>query len=105
VIQVPRDALSDERKAKIAEAVTSAHRDATGDDPEKIEIAIAEIDACCFFAGGRLIECDHIFLHGYLPDPAALGARRNALSARLSDDVTKAADFESDSTWVTVSQA
>ena len=105
LIQLPRDALSDERKAQVARAVTAAHRDVTGDDPADVEIAITEIDAGCFFAGGRLIECDHIFLHGYVADPVALGERKDDLSHRLSGDVSRAAGFDPDSTWVTISQA
>jgi phenylpyruvate tautomerase PptA (4-oxalocrotonate tautomerase family) len=102
VIQVPRDALSDERKAKIADAVTSAHRKVTGDDPESVQVAITEIDAGCFFAGGSLIECNHIFVHGYVA--GATAERRKALIARLSPDVTTSADFEPDSTWTTISE-
>lgn len=105
VIQVPRDALSDDRKAHIAFAVTEAHTEIAGGDDADVHIAITEIDAGCFFAGGRLLECDHIFLHGFVPDLAALGDRKDALSARLAADVTKAADFDPDSTWVTISQA
>jgi phenylpyruvate tautomerase PptA (4-oxalocrotonate tautomerase family) len=105
LIQVPRGALSDESKAKVAAAVTAAHREVAGDDPKEVEIAITEIDAGCFFAGGRLIECDHVFLHGYVADLAALGERKNDLSRRLSDDVSRAAGFDPDSTWATISQA
>jgi phenylpyruvate tautomerase PptA (4-oxalocrotonate tautomerase family) len=102
VVQVPREALSDERKAKIAEAVTSAHRKVTGEDPEFVQVAITEIDAGCFFAGGRLIECDHIFVHGYVDD--ATTERRGSLSKGISAAVTEAADFEPDSTWTTISE-
>jgi phenylpyruvate tautomerase PptA (4-oxalocrotonate tautomerase family) len=105
LIQIPRDTLSDESKTKIAAAVTAAHREVTGDDPNDVQIAITEIDAGCFFAGGRLIECDHIFLHAYVADPAAFGARKNDLSDRLSGDVSRVAGFDPDSTWVTISQA
>jgi phenylpyruvate tautomerase PptA (4-oxalocrotonate tautomerase family) len=102
LIQVPRDSLSEGRKAEIAMAITATHRAITGDDAISVEIAITEIDAGCFFAGGRLIECDHIFVHGYLPDGAS-GDLRGELRDRLSADITKAADFDADSTWVTIS--
>jgi phenylpyruvate tautomerase PptA (4-oxalocrotonate tautomerase family) len=80
----------------------AAHQEITGDDADSVQVAITEIDAGCFFAGGRLIECDHIFVHGYLAGGATV-ERKEALIAKLSADVTKAADFDLDSTWVTIS--
>jgi phenylpyruvate tautomerase PptA (4-oxalocrotonate tautomerase family) len=104
LIQIPCDSLSDERKAGVAAAVTRAHAEIAGDDAGCVAIAITEIDAGCFFMGGSLIECDRIFVHGYVADPVVLGERRRALVDRLSADVTEAAGFDPDSTWVTISQ-
>jgi phenylpyruvate tautomerase PptA (4-oxalocrotonate tautomerase family) len=104
LVQVPRESLSEERKAAVAKSIVAAHRDITGDDPESIQVAITEIDAGCFFAGGRLIECDHIFVHGHVPEGPGFADRKKSLSARLSADVTAAADFDPDSTWVTISE-
>jgi phenylpyruvate tautomerase PptA (4-oxalocrotonate tautomerase family) len=102
MIQVPRNALSDDRKAAIATSITTIHRTITDDDANSIEIAITEIDAGCFFAGGRLIECDHIFVHGYVS--AELRADgKDELCERLSAAVTEAAGFDPESTWVTIS--
>jgi phenylpyruvate tautomerase PptA (4-oxalocrotonate tautomerase family) len=102
LIQIPRDVLAEGRKAEIAKAVVVAHHEITGEDADAVQVAITEIDAGCFFAGGRLIECDHIFVHGYVPRAAA--ERKEALIARLSADVTNAADFDLDSTWATISE-
>jgi hypothetical protein len=41
-------------------------------------------------------------VHGYLA--GATTERKGALTARISADVTKAADFEPDSTWTTISE-
>jgi phenylpyruvate tautomerase PptA (4-oxalocrotonate tautomerase family) len=41
-------------------------------------------------------------VHGYVA--GATAERKQALITRLSDDVTKAADFEPDSTWTTISE-
>jgi phenylpyruvate tautomerase PptA (4-oxalocrotonate tautomerase family) len=101
LVQVPRDVLAESRKAEVAKAIVAAHHEITGDDPESVQVAVTEIDAGCFFAGGRLIECDHVFVHGVA---GATAERKQALIARLSDDVTKAADFDLDSTWATISE-
>jgi phenylpyruvate tautomerase PptA (4-oxalocrotonate tautomerase family) len=79
-----------------------AHHDVAGEDPNSVQVAITEIHAGCFFAGGHLIECDRIFVHGHTPNAASLGDRKDRLISMLSTDVTKAADFEPDSTWVTI---
>lgn len=78
LIQVPRDVLSEGRKAEIAKSVVAAHHEITGDDADSVQVAISEIDAGCFFAGGRLMECDHIFVHGYASDTESLGDRRTS---------------------------
>ena len=102
LVQVPRDVLAESRKAEVAKAIVAAHHEITGDDPDSVQVAVTEIDAGCFFAGGRLIECDHVFVHGYVT--GATAERKRALIIRLSADVTKAADFDLDSTWATISE-
>jgi phenylpyruvate tautomerase PptA (4-oxalocrotonate tautomerase family) len=102
LVQVPRDVLAEDRKAKVAKAIVAAHHDILGDEPSSVQIAITEIDAGCFFAGGRLIECDHVFVHGYVTGLTA--ERKQALIIRVSADVTQAADFDLESTWATISE-
>jgi phenylpyruvate tautomerase PptA (4-oxalocrotonate tautomerase family) len=85
LVQVPRDVLAESRKAEVAKAIVAAHHKITGDDPDSVQVAVTEIDAGCFVAG-------------------ATAERKQALIARLSDDVTKAADFDLDSTWATISE-
>ena len=102
LVQVPRDVLSEGLKAEVAKAIVAAHHEIIGDEPGSVQVAITEIDAGCFFAGGRLIECDHVFVHGYVAGTTA--ERKQALIIRLSADVTKAADFDLDSTWATISE-
>lgn len=104
LVQVPQDSLSEDRKAGVEKSIVAAHHDVAGKDPSSVQVAITEIDAGCFFADGRLIECDRIFVHGYTPNAASLGDRKDRLISMLSTDVTKAADFEPDSTWVTISE-
>src|ERR1700744_26074 len=104
LIQIPRDSLSDARKADVAAAITRAHAEIAGGGGKGVAVAITEIDAGCFFMGGSLIECDRIFVHGYLSDLPALGDGRSVLTDRLAADVTKAAGFDPDSTWVTLSE-
>ena len=68
LIQIPRDSLSEASKAAIARTISEVHTEIVLTNPDAVQIAITEIDAGCFFAGGSLLECDHIFVHGYLPD-------------------------------------
>ena len=104
LVQIPRDSLSEASKAAIARTIGAVHTEILPASPDAVQIAITEIDAGCFFAGGSLIECDHIFVHGYLPDGDQTRKLKGALSARLATDVTRAADFESGSTWVSITE-
>jgi hypothetical protein len=74
---------------------------------ESIRVAVTEIDAGYFFSGSRLIECEHIFVHGHLPDDC-LERSKDPLVTRLSADAIEAADFDPDSiwtwTWMTLSE-
>jgi phenylpyruvate tautomerase PptA (4-oxalocrotonate tautomerase family) len=101
LIQVPRDVLSGERKADIGKSIVLAHHEVTGD--AAVHVAITEIDIGRFFAGGPLIKRDHIFVLGYLVGNVTT-ERKEALSTRLSADVARAADFDLDSTWVTITE-
>jgi phenylpyruvate tautomerase PptA (4-oxalocrotonate tautomerase family) len=101
LVQIPRDVLAEAKKAEIAKAIVAAHHEITGDDADSVQVAITEIDSGCFFAGGRLIECDHIFVHGYVVGGATT---KEALIAKLSADVTRTAAFDLDSTWTTISE-
>ena len=102
LVQIPKDSLLETRKAAVARTISEAHSEIIRTNPDAVQIAITEIDAGCFFAGGSLIECNHIFVHGYLPDDDRARQLKSALSTRLAADVTRAADFEPDSTWVSI---
>lgn len=104
LVQVPRDTLSEVRKAGIAKSIAMTRQDVTGEDLGSVQVAITEIDAGCFFAGGRLIECDHIFVHGYVSGGPDFIERKGPLAERMATDVTAAADFDPDSAWVTISE-
>ncbi|MEH2512635.1 phenylpyruvate tautomerase PptA (4-oxalocrotonate tautomerase family) [Nitrobacteraceae bacterium AZCC 1564] len=105
LVQIPRDTLSAERKAGIAKAITRVHSDVTGDAADTVQVVITEIDAGCFFSGGSLIECGHIFVHGFMRDEHQLSTVKDTLSSRLASETTLAADFEPDATWVTLTGA
>jgi phenylpyruvate tautomerase PptA (4-oxalocrotonate tautomerase family) len=104
LVQIPKDSLSETRKAEIAKTISEVHSAVMNSGADTIQIAITEIDAGCFFAGGRLIECDHIFVHGFLPDGERTRELKSSLSARLATDVTRIANFEPDSTWVSITE-
>ncbi len=104
LVQIPRDSLSEASKAAIARAIDRVHAEVMQADSDAVQIVITEIDAGCFFASGSLIECDHIFVHGYLPDDDRTRRLKIMLSARLAAEVTRAADFEPDSTWVSLTE-
>src|ERR1700742_5031295 len=97
LVQVPRGSLSEDRKRDLAYAITTADEEIAGSKRASTEVAITEIDAGCFFMGGSLIECDRIFVHGYLSGLGNLGDQKDALRARLAADVSKAAGFDLDS--------
>jgi phenylpyruvate tautomerase PptA (4-oxalocrotonate tautomerase family) len=104
LVQIPRDSLSEASKSAVARVIGEVHAEIMQASAGATQIVITEIDAGCFFSGGSLIECDHIFVHGYLPDEDRTRRLKQTLSARLATDVTRAANFEPDSTWVSISE-
>ena len=103
VIQIPQDSITDARKTAVEEAVRLAHAEITGTPRHVTKVEIVEVDSGCFYLHGRLLECDHIFVHGVtVEDP-----RRDtweALEARIKSDVATAADYAPESVIVTLSE-
>lgn len=104
LVQIPRDSLSQATKSAIARAISNVHEEVMRTGSGTVQIAITEIDAGCFFAGSSLIECNHVLVHGYLPEGDRTRSFKQALFARLAVDVTSAAGFDPDSTWVSITE-
>src|ERR1700760_4283419 len=91
VVQIPQDSLSQDRKAAVEEAIRLSHAEITGTPHDVTQVEIVEVDSGFFYLHGRLLECDHIFVHGVtVQDPQR--DTREALVARIASDVATAAE-------------
>lgn len=103
VVQIPQDSLSQDRKAAVEEAVRLAHAEITGTPRYVTQVEVVEVDSGCFYLGGRLLECDQIFVHGVeVEDPQR--DTKESLVARITSDVATAADYDPASIFVTISE-
>ena len=103
VVQIPQDSLSQDRKDAVEEAIKTAHAEITKAPAYVTQVEIVEVDSGCFYLGGRLLECDRIFIHGVeVEDPQRDDKER--LMARITADVAAAADYEPDAVFVTIAE-
>jgi phenylpyruvate tautomerase PptA (4-oxalocrotonate tautomerase family) len=103
IVQIPQDSLSKDRIAAVEEAVLLAHAQITGAPRYVTQVEVVEVDSGCFYFGGRLLECDRIFIHGVeVEDPEK--NNKDSLVARITTDVAAAADYDPNSVFVTISE-
>ena len=102
-IQIPQDRLSDERKSALPGAVRDAHSQVTGAPPDLTQVTVTEISSACFWLHGRPLECDQIFVHGFVAGEAGhpLGP---TLRSEVASAVASAAHLEPESVLVTISE-
>jgi phenylpyruvate tautomerase PptA (4-oxalocrotonate tautomerase family) len=103
VIRIAQDSITDARKAAVEEAVRLEHAEITGAPRHVTRVEIVEVDSGCFYLHGRLLECDHIFVHGVTVEDPQRDTRED-LAARITSDVAAAADYEPESVIVSISE-
>jgi phenylpyruvate tautomerase PptA (4-oxalocrotonate tautomerase family) len=69
-VQIPGGQLSDERKAAIPEAIRDAHAKSTGAPRDLTQVTVLEISSACFWLHGTPLECEQIFVHGFVAGDA-----------------------------------
>lgn len=102
-IQIPGDRLSDERKAALPEAIKDAHAKTTGAPRDLTQATVLEISSACFWLHGTPLECQQIFVHGFVAGDAG-HSHGPALCDAVASAVARAADFELESVVVTISE-
>jgi phenylpyruvate tautomerase PptA (4-oxalocrotonate tautomerase family) len=102
-IQIPGDKLSNERKAALPEAIKDAHAKTTGAPRDLTHATVLEISSACFWLHGTPLECQQIFVHGFVAGDAG-HSHGPALSDAVASAVASAADFELESVVVTISE-
>jgi phenylpyruvate tautomerase PptA (4-oxalocrotonate tautomerase family) len=102
-IQIPGGQLSDERKAALPEAVKDAHANTTGAPRNLTQATVLEISSACFWLHGTPLECNQIFVHGFVAGESRQ-LRGPALRDAVASAVASAADFEVGSVLVTISE-
>jgi phenylpyruvate tautomerase PptA (4-oxalocrotonate tautomerase family) len=66
-VTVPQGFVSKAQKDKIVSTIAEVHQKVVNSPAEKLQIIVGEVEPGCFFSHGRLMECEHIFLHGFIP--------------------------------------
>jgi phenylpyruvate tautomerase PptA (4-oxalocrotonate tautomerase family) len=102
-IQIPGGQLSDERKAALPEAVKNAHAKTTGAPRDLTQATVLEITSACFWLHGTPLECNQIFVHGFVAGDSGQ-FRGPELRDAVASAVASAADFEIGSVLVTISE-
>ncbi len=95
--------LTGSQKSRIAEAVTRAHGDSTGAPYYFARITFNDVKPGNSFLGGTPLDGDQIFVHGTIREgrPADM---KDALMARLTDDVATACRMTPNCIWIYLSE-
>jgi phenylpyruvate tautomerase PptA (4-oxalocrotonate tautomerase family) len=102
-IQIPGDKLSDEHKAALPEAIKDAHAKTTGAPRDLTQATVLEIASACFWQHGTPLECQQIFVHGFVASDAG-HSHGPALCDAVASAVASATDFELESVVVAISE-
>jgi phenylpyruvate tautomerase PptA (4-oxalocrotonate tautomerase family) len=102
-VQIPGGQLSDERKAAIPEAIRDAHAKTTGAPRDLAQATVLEILSACFWLHGTPLECQQIFVHGFVAGDAG-HSHGPALRDAVASAVASAADYELGDVVVTISE-
>ena len=101
-VTIPQNLVTKSVKDDIASAILIIHREVAG-SPENVQVIIGDVEPGCFYQHGRLLECDHIFVHGFIVQDRSRDTT-NILTERLSSDIASRAGIEQDSVWIYFSE-
>lgn len=102
-IQIPGSQLADDRKSALAKAVKNAHAEATGAPQGLTQVTVLEIPSACFWLHGTPLECDLIFVHGFVAGEPGYPSDTTLRDA-VASAVASATGFELGSVVVTISE-
>jgi phenylpyruvate tautomerase PptA (4-oxalocrotonate tautomerase family) len=102
-VTIPQDLVSDLQKKKIAATITEVHENVTRAHSDKLQVILGDVEPGCFYQHGRLLECDHIFVHGFTSQDRDRDTK-SALVEQLTAGIATAADVEPDAVSVFISE-
>jgi phenylpyruvate tautomerase PptA (4-oxalocrotonate tautomerase family) len=98
VCSVPPRTLSDIQKAKIAQAISQRHSEATGAPPFFVQVEIEESPTKARYLGGALTNA-HIWIRGDIRAGRSEQAR-SLLMLNIMKDVSQIVGLKEDDIWV-----
>jgi phenylpyruvate tautomerase PptA (4-oxalocrotonate tautomerase family) len=101
-VTIPKDLVTKSVKDDIATSILRIHREAAGAS-ENVQVIIGDVEPGCFYQHGRLLECDHIFLHGFILQDRSRDTK-SVLTERLSSDIAARASIDQDSVCIYFSE-
>jgi phenylpyruvate tautomerase PptA (4-oxalocrotonate tautomerase family) len=102
-VTVPLDLVSKSGKDDISASILRIHQEVVGDSLENVQVIIGDVEPGCFYQHGRLLECDHIFIHGFIRQDRSRDTK-NVLTERLGADIASRAGIDQDSVWIYFSE-
>jgi phenylpyruvate tautomerase PptA (4-oxalocrotonate tautomerase family) len=101
-ITIPQNLVTKAVKDDIATSILRIHRETAG-GLEDVPVIIGDVEPGCFYQHGRLLECDHIFIHGFIIKDRNRDTK-DILTERLSADIAGRAGIDPDSVWIYFSE-
>jgi hypothetical protein len=101
-VTIPQDLVTKSVKDEIGESIIRIHREEFPGD-QSVQVVIGDVAPGCFYQHGRLMECDHIFIHGFIVQDRARDTK-TLLTERFSSDIARRAGIDQDSVWIYFSE-
>ncbi len=102
-VTIPQNLATKSAKDDIAASILRIHQEVVGSSSENVQVVIGDVEPGCFYQHGRLMECDHIFIHGFILQDRKHDTK-SILTERLSIDIARRADIDHDSVWIYFSE-
>ncbi|XBS70184.1 tautomerase family protein [Acerihabitans sp. KWT182] len=98
VCSVPKQLLSAQQKASIAQSITRAHQNATGAPAYFVQVIIEERENSALFLGGEP-QGEHLWIRGDIRAGRDAGQRAGLMQTILSE-VARIANVEPSRVWI-----
>jgi phenylpyruvate tautomerase PptA (4-oxalocrotonate tautomerase family) len=102
-VTIPQNLVTKSVKDGIAASILRIHQEVVGNSSENVQVVIGDVEPGCFYQHGRLMECDHIFIHGFIVQDRNRDTK-HILTERLSTDIARCAGIHHDSVWIYFSE-
>jgi len=102
-VTIPQNLVSKSAKDGIAASIVRIHQEVTGSSSENVQVIIGDVEPGCFYQHGRLLECEHIFIHGFILQDRNRDTK-SILTERLAAELAKCAGIDRDSVWIHFSE-